>query len=320
MEYKIAWFTEGNWTGKVPRNHPNMRNDMAWMHTFDVDHYPINTVHQITDKYDIGIVTLPKTNIDMLSQYPLIESMKRICKKIGTMQEGPSWYFQDYPMDQQIWFYNVLMEMDFIWCHNKIDKKYYKGLTKKKCYVNPTLMIEDFIKPKVEPGARSGEIIGGNMVRWYGGFDSYIVAQEFDTEIFAPSMGRKIEREDEMEITHLPYMSWVEWISHLSQFKYGVHLMPTVAAGTFTLNCAYWGIPCIGYEGLDTQSRCHPQLTVKINDLKHARELANKLKNDIGFYEAQSETAKNNFNVFFGEKEYIYTMNKVIKEVMNETN
>jgi len=115
-------------------------------------------------------------------------------------------------------------------------------------------------------------------------------------------------------------MSWVEWISHLSQFKYGVHLMPTVAAGTFTLNCAYWGIPCIGYEGLDTQSRCHPQLTIKINDLKHARELANKLKNDIGFYEAQSETAKNNFNVFFGEKEYIYTMNKVIKEVMNETN
>jgi len=73
-------------------------------------------------------------------------------------------------------------------------------------------------------------------------------------------------------------------------------------------------------KGLDTQSRCHPQLTVKINDLKHARELANKLKNDISFYEAQSETAKNNFNVFFGEKEYIYTMNKVIKEVMNETN
>ena len=104
MEYKIAWFTEGGWSGKVPRNHPNMRNDMAWMHLFNVDHYPIYNIHQIQEKYDLGIVTIPKTNIDKLSQYPIVESIKNICKKVGTMQEGPHWYFQDYPMDQQIWF------------------------------------------------------------------------------------------------------------------------------------------------------------------------------------------------------------------------
>jgi len=52
MDKRIVWFTEGGWTGKVPREHPNMRNDMAWMHTFNVDHYPINTIHQVTDKYD----------------------------------------------------------------------------------------------------------------------------------------------------------------------------------------------------------------------------------------------------------------------------
>ena len=179
-------------------------------------------------------------------------------------------------------------------------------------------MIEDFIKPKVEPGARSGVIIGGNMVRWYGGFDSYIIAQEFGEEIFAPSMGRKIEREDEMSITHLPYMNWVEWMNHLSQFKYAVHLMPTHAAGTFALNCAYHGIPCIGYEGLDTQTHCHPQLTIKMNDLSHARKLANKLKNNSEWYKLQSETAKSNFNHFFGEKEYIYNMKEIIKKVMND--
>ena len=320
MEYKIVWFTEGGWVGKVPRDHPNMRNDMAWMHTFDVDHYPIDKVHQVKDKYDIGIVTLPKTNIDIVSQYPLIESMREICKKIGTMQEGPHWYFQDYTMEQQIWFYNILMELDFVWCHNEIDKRYYEGLTNKKCYVNPTLMIEDFIKPSDKNNVRSGVMIGGNMCRWYGGFDSYIVAQEFGEDIFAPSMGRKIDREDEMDINHLPYMTWVEWINNLSKYKYGVHLMPTWAAGTFTLNCAYWGIPCIGYKGLDTQTKCHPNLSVKYGDVDHARKLANKLKNDNSFYELQSETAKNNFKVFFGEKEYIYNMNKVIKEIMNETN
>ena len=37
---------------------------------------------------------------------------------------------------------------------------------------------------------------------------------------------------------------------------------------------------------------------------------------DSNFYETACETAKNNFNVFFGEEEYIYSMKKVIKEVI----
>ena len=39
------------------------------------------------------------------------------------MQEGPAWYFQDYPLEQQIWYYNTLQEMDFLFVHNEIDKK-----------------------------------------------------------------------------------------------------------------------------------------------------------------------------------------------------
>ena len=321
MEYKIAWFTEGGWQGKVPRNNPNMRNDMAWMHTFDVVHYPITHLPNIQEKYDVGIITIPKENISHYMQINVIDELKRVCKKVGTMQEGPHWYFQDYTMEQQIWFYNVLAELDFIWCHNEIDKKYFEGLTRKKCYVNPTLMLEDQIKPHVvNPDDRDGVIIGGNMCRWYGGFDSYIVAQKFNTEIFAPSMGRKIDREDEMDITHLPYMTWVEWINNLSRFKYGVHLMPTWAAGTFTLNCAYHGIPCIGYEGLDTQ-HLHPSLCVEYGDLNTAVNLAIKLKKDTDFYQKCSEECKESYEKSnFNEKNYIYTMNKVIGEVINETN
>jgi hypothetical protein len=115
-------------------------------------------------------------------------------------------------------------------------------------------------------------------------------------------------------------MTWVEWINNLSKYKYGVHLMPTQAAGTFTLNCAYHGIPCIGYKGLDTQTKCHPNLNVEYGDIKTAKKLANRLKTDSEFYKLQSETAKNNYIAFFGEKEYTYTMNKVIRGVMNETN
>ena len=214
------------------------------------------------------------------------------------------------------------MEMDVIFTHNNIDVDYFKGLTgKENVFQNKSLMIEDKIAPHIiNMDARDGVIIGGNMVRWYGGFDSYIVAQEFGEDIFAPSMGRKIDREDEMDINHLPYMNWLNWINNLSRFKYGVHLMPTHAAGTFALNCAYHGIPCIGYKGLDPQEMCFPHLSVEMGDLNKAKQLANRLKTDKSFYDDCSKISKTRYNECFGEKEYIYTMNKVIGEVINETN
>ena len=317
---KIAFFSESNFDGKIPRNFENMRTEYAWYVGLDATHHFVGHLPSMEENmYDLGIIIIPKTKIEHLMQVDLINQMKRVCKKIGFMQEGPYWYFQDYPMEQQIWFYNCLMEMDVIFGHNEADVDYFKGLTQKNyVYQNPSLMITDEIKPHiVNPDARDGVIIGGNMVRWYGGFDSYIIAQEFGEDIFAPSMGRKIDREDEMDINHLPYMNWVEWMNNLSRFKYAVHLMPTHAAGTFALNCAYHGIPCIGYKGLDTQSKCHPQLTIKMNDLKHARELANKLKNDDSFYQTQSQTAKKNFEIFFGETEYKRNWEKILKEVLN---
>ena len=320
MNHKIAFFSESTFDGKISRDFNNMRTEYAWYVGLDATHHYVGHLPSMEkDMYDLGIVIIPKKNIGQLMQVDMIKQMKRVCKKVGYMQEGPYWYFQDYPMEQQIWFYNTLMDVDVIFAHNRADVEYFKGLTQKEhVYQNKSLMITDEINPTTKPKDRKGVIIGGNMVRWYGGFDSYIIAQEFNEKIFAPSMGRKIEREDEMEINHLPYMNWVEWMNNLSQFKYAVHLMPTHAAGTFALNCAYHGIPCIGYEGLDTQMHCHPQLTIKMNDLRHARKLAEKLVTDNGFYETQSETAKNNFNTFFGEKEYIYNMKEIITKVMND--
>ena len=291
MNHNIAFFSESNFDGKIPRDFKNMRTEYAWYVALNATHHWVGNLPSMEDNmYDLGIIILPKKNISQLMQVDLIKQMRKVCKKIGYMQEGPSWYFQDYPMDQQIWFYNILMEVDVIFGHNQADVDYFKGLTEKKhIYQNKSLMITDSIEPHiVNPDARDGVIIGGNMVRWYGGFDSYMVAQEFGESIYAPSMGRKIKREEEMDITHLPYMNHIDWMNNLSRFKYAVHLMPTQAAGTFALNCAYHGIPCIGYKGLDTQTNCHPQLNVSMGDLEKARKLANKLKNDKGFYKTQS--------------------------------
>lgn len=325
---KVGVFTEGNWFGKVIGNSDktistNLRTDLAWWIALDATHHPISTIPAVeNDTYDLGIVILPKNvdSIKSLSGVDLITELKRRCKKIGIMQEGPHWYFQDYPMEQQVWFYNMLAQADIIFAHNKIDVEYYKGLTgKKHVYQNKSLMIEDNIKPVTTPENRKGVIIGGNFCRWYGGFDSYIVAQEFETDIFIPSMGRKIKDEENMpNLNHLPYMYWDEWINILSQFKYAVHLMPTHAAGTFALNCAYYGIPCIGYSGLDSQDICFPNLTVEMGDLNKARKLISKLKTDKDFYQEQSELSINNYNSSFSKNHYIYTMNSILREVMGE--
>ena len=320
-DHKIVWFTEGGWQGKVSLDNPNMRNDVSTKYILGAEHYPIFQIPQVLqhfgdNHFDFAIVTLPKTNVDKLLQFDMIGDLKKLSKKVISMQEGPHWYFQDYTMEEQIWWYNTLTEFDMLFAHNNKDVKYYKGLTNKPVNKMPTLMLTESLG--ISPRTESGEdvIIGGNMVRWYGGFDSYMVAQEFEQPIYAPSMGRKIDREDEIDIHHFPYMSWVEWINTLRQFKYGVHLMPTHAAGTFTLNCAFHGIPCIGYKGLDTQEELHPDLSVDDGDIEKAKYLARELKNGKGFYNEMSQKCRENYKKsLYNEKNFTPHIEKIFERI-----
>ena len=299
----VAFFTESNYPGKVSRDDLYMRTDLAWMCSLEADHWNIN--QPPNQQYDLGIVIIPKNN----PQFDL-NKIKQCCDKVAVMQEGPNWFWQDYPLNQQIWYFNTIQEADFMFVHNKSDKRYYEGLTGKECKILPSLMIEDSIKdlPQVE---RKDIIIGGNFCSWYGGFDSYIVAQEADCSIYIPSMGRKIEGEEQIpNLNHLPYMNWVEWIKTLNKFKYGVHMMRTHAAGTFALNCAYLGIPCIGYEGLNTQEICHPHLTVKLGDLATAKEKLTLLKTNTEFYNKCSLTSKENYKKYYHENKFNPTRKK----------
>ena len=146
-------------------------------------------------------------------------------------------------------------------------------------------------------------MIGGNFCRWYGGFQSYLIADEFNAEKWIPTMHNKREFEDSIEdLNHLPYMNWLEWMKTLSTFKYAIHMMPTVAAGTFALNCAYFGIPCIGNKKVDAQRYCFRGLSVDVEDVETTRELAVKLREDESFYNSVSEMAKVNCKDFFNKE------------------
>jgi len=303
---KIAFFTEMEFQGKIPRNHPNMRVEFAWMCALEADHYNIKS--PLLEKYDLGIVIIPKKNPDFN-----IDDLKLNCKKVAVMQEGPNWYWQDYDLSKQIWYYNTLTSSDIIFTHNEIDKKYYQGLTDHHdVRVLQSLMIEDAIG-EIQNVERKGVIIGGNFVSWYGGFDSFSIAQEMDNgQVYAPSMGRRQSNEEQL-LTHLPYLDWKQWIHALNQFKYGIHLMRTHAAGTFALNCSYLGIPCIGYEGLDIQQTLHPNLTVELGDLQAARKIALKLRNNLDFYQEQSILTKQLYQEKYHENIFNPTFKKQFK-------
>jgi len=301
---KIAVLTEMGFTGKIPVNHPNMRTEFAWMYAMNAGHYHISLAENIVGVDKVFII-FPKGKTFLsaegsqlineenpASKYlniDLIGKLKQHNKEVYIIQEGPSWWFHNYDMVDQINFINMIRSSDGIYAHNEYDTKFWKGYTD-KVFVIPTLMIEESVKDlKWSPEDKT--IIGGNFSRWYGGMSSFVTAQNFDNEIWTINSHSQRPQEEQL-VNHLPRVMWTEWMQQLSTFKYAVHLMPTIAAGTFSLNCAYFGIPCIGNVKVDTQRLCHPLLCVDVDDVEGAAKLATQLKTDKYFYDECSYFAK----------------------------
>ena len=303
---KIGFFSEiGDSVGKnskLSRAHRNARTDLSWCLALDA---PLCSLTNLpNDKFNLGIVIIPKNNPNVD-----LNHIRKVCDKVAVMQEGPHWFFQDYQVEWQFHYYNTLMNADWVYCHNISDIQYYKGLGCNDVRVMRSLMIPEGLLPRSEWG--DATIIGGNFVSWYGGFDSYVVARNIGDPIYSPSMGRKQPQEDLIEdIKYLDYMDWRDWIDELSQFNIGIHLMRTHAAGTFAMNCAFHGIPCIGYKGLDTQELLHPSTTVEVGDIYSAQVYGDKLKNDIEFYKECSKTIRNRFNELYTEEAWKENWNK----------
>jgi len=301
MKYNpsVAFFTEMNFKGKIPRSFKNMRTEFAWMCKLDADHY--NLKDTPTQHYDLSIVVNSKKHPEWVD----VKRLKKYCDKVAVMQEGPFWLFQDYELQNQILYYNNLTDADIIYSHNEQDKLYYQGLTNHQdVRVLRSLMIEDPISNLTLNQFRKGVMIGGNFKSWYGGFDSYMLAKSITDDIYSPSMGRRSEGEEQLGINQLPYLEWDKWIAELSRRKIGIHMMRTHAAGTFALNCSYLGIPCIGYKGLDTQRILHPDLTVEDGDINKAKKLLNSLENDKDFYILCSGKTTELYRQFYHESNF----------------
>ena len=321
MNMKTAFLTEMGFTGKIPSEHANMRTEFAWMCALGADHYHIYNPTDLANirEYDRVFIIFPKGEVylnavgsklvekqNSISQLLLMDIVSNLRAqknhKIYYIQEGPHWLWNDYEIIDQIGFFNLLSSCDGIYAHNEHDIQYYKGMFPHlEVTIMPTLMIETLLT-NISPQPEDKVIIGGNFARWYGGFESYMVASEFKLPIWAQTSHATREHENQIEnLQHLPRLMWIDWMKELSTFKYAVHLMPTVAAGTFSLNCAYFGIPVIGNINVDTQRVCHPLLSVNVNDIESARMLARRLLEDSSFYDECSTMAveqyKNHFSL-----------------------
>lgn len=289
---ETVFFTEGAYEGgKFPRNFNNARTDVAWSIALNASNYSYrsNPYH-----HDLGIMIIPKKNPSQA--FDFFKNNHELCTKWAVMQEGPNWLWQDFAIRDQVEYLDLLTKVDLIFCHNELDQRYYKGLIpNKNVAVLNSLMIDNTIPHSIEKLAqnRNGTVIGGNWVSWYSGQDSYMISQEFEEPIYSVSMGRMQNDESLIDnISYINYSNWSDWMVQLSKRKYAVHLMRTFAAGTFALNCAYLGIPCIGYLGLDTQQICHPELSVEVGDLESARKKAKHLRENSSFYDHCSQYSK----------------------------
>ena len=317
---KIAFLTEMGFDGYIEKSHPNMRTEFAWMNALHANHIPISKYNEVSG-YDHVFIIFPKGQLNLnavaskigntpnphseLLNSNWLYKLKEKNKKVYYVQEGPTWMFTELEIQDQFNFYNMLASVDAIYAHNNYDQKFYKGLVPgQQVRVIPTLMIEERIKDIIAT-KQDKVLIGGNFARWYNGFQSYLVASEFNAPIWSQeSHAKRVNEEQVDNLNHFPRMIWSEWMKEVSKFKYAVHLMPTIAAGTFSLNCAYFGIPCIGNAKVDTQRICHPDLCVDVDDIESARKLAIKLRDNKDFYKKCSIEAKTNYKHYYGIEQW----------------
>tara|TARA_Y100000593_G_scaffold94481_1_gene193786 strand:+ start:960 stop:1949 length:990 start_codon:yes stop_codon:yes gene_type:complete len=328
---KIGFFTEAGYEGKVPRNIP-MRTDQAWVCALDAIHYPIAKVitQGCNEKYDIGVVIIPKTtggntgadknpfDRDNLAKndYPLIKTLKTVCNKILVMQESTHWDWQEDSVEIMIWYYKQLIEADGILCHNDIDVPYFEGITSKEAFIFPTLMIEDDIQKSTEKLDRV--FVAGNWHTTYRGFDAWVIGSEFGLPMSGFKSGKFKENEEKNGIDYLPWMNWLQFMFELSKHKYGVQCYQA-SAGQFPLNCAYLGIPCVGYNDINTQRHLFPKLSVDRGNIIEARNLVNSLKNDNNFYEEVSEYSKETYEKMYSEKEFLNNWKNIEEKINGST-
>lgn len=312
--------SEMGFEGLFSSNYPYLRVLETQLLFLNAYHIPIPKILNTNQKYDgellfnIGKGGFEKPYIKFLYEKHnnVVEQLKNKFDKVYIYQDGEIGWWNQVDVKLQVWWYNQLQSSDGILVPNSTDVSFYKGLYPDKDIkvIRSVMTDEGLDKTKFKP-KENRTIITGPLTREYNGFSQLLLAHNLDMPIDIPPMGESRMPRDSWDmasnlgVNYLHYMSWTEWMYNLSRYKIGYMLSSATASGSFALNCAYLGIPCIGDKRADTQRILFPDLAVDVFDNKKALELTLKLKNDLVFYDEVSIKAKTLYSKEFTKEKMI---------------
>jgi len=306
MNIKYAT-SEMGFEGYFPVNYPNLRVLETQLLYLEAYHLPIQKIldegktYKGSLMYNIGKGGFEKPYISGLyhNYHNVVSLLQEKFEKVYIYQDGEIGWWNQVDTRLQAWWYNQLRSANGILVPNSTDVSFYKGLfpDKEIKVIRSVMTDEGLDKTKFKP-QENRTIVTGPLTREYNGFSQVLIAHNADMPIDIPPMGESRMPKDSWEmapnlgINYLQYMSWVDWMYNLSRYKIGYMMSAATASGSFALNCAYLGIPCIGDKRADTQSILFPDLAIDVFDNKKAFDLTLKLKKDLDFYIEVSNKAK----------------------------
>ena len=325
MNIKYAT-SEMGFEGYFPVNYPNLRVLETQLLYLEAYHLPIHKIlndgktYKGSILYNIGKGGFEKPYISDLyhNYHNVVSLLQEKFDEIYIYQDGEIGWWNQVDTRLQAWWYNQLRASNGILVPNSTDIPFYKGLfpDKEIKVIRSVMTDEGLDKTKFKP-QENRTIVTGPLTREYNGFSQVLIAHNADMPIDIPPMGESRMPKDSWEmapnlgINYLNYMSWVDWMYNLSRYKIGYMMSAATASGSFALNCAYLGIPCIGDKRADTQSILFPDLAIDVFDNKKALDLTLKLKKDLDFYIEVSNKAKRLY-----KKEF--TKEKMLKLLQDE--
>ncbi len=317
--------SEMGFEGYFPVNYPNLRVLETQLLYLEAYHLPIQNIltenkqYESDLLYNIGKGGFEKPYISHLynNYHNVVSLLKEKFKRVYIYQDGEIGWWNQTDVKLQTWWYNQLSSSDGILVPNSTDISFYKGLfpDKKIKVIRSVMTDEGLDKTKFKP-KEDRTIVTGPLTREYNGFSQLLLAHNLDMPVDIPPMGESRmpkdswEMADNLGINYLQYMSWVDWMYNLSRYKVGYMMSTATASGSFALNCAYLGIPCIGDKRADTQSILFPDLAIDVFDNKKALDLTLKLKNDLVFYNEVSTKAKQIYNSEFTKEKMLNILNE----------
>jgi len=308
---KILYLTDLNYFGTISSDYQmGLRPPMSWISALKPFHCPYSRIDEIPyNDFDITILSCLHENVDVLNIN--LEKIKNITKKILFQHDSDHRYFYKKNSLSRSYMLNyIISNVDAVLVHNDLDKQYYQSLFQKPCFIHEQLIFDTYSYLDI-PQQKSGVILGGIDDR-YGALDGlFLIYNIINEKIYCFGDFEPIPEVIKIENT----WDYIEYNKILSKFKIALNLTPMAIGGSFPLQCAMVGVPCVGWDNSHTLKKCFPDLVAPYGDFESLRIILNKLNTEDDFYNKVASQARHIFLKEYNIEEYKKNMNLIFNSL-----